>query len=459
MKKFISILFILFFVVGYSQNYADKKAYLVDSIDLSLLTPPELDYLNTELDKFKKSDNDTLKLYTLSLIVERIYEAQIWTKYNRLMLEMAEIGLQKEVNDSLKKVYLKYKAFATNNIGFYYDNTGRPDLAIKNFLAAEKIYEQIDNKTELANIFNNMAHTYMNLGNYEKSIELYQKSYDLRIELKDEDAIANSLNNIGVVYGSTGKFEKSLEYYEQSLSIRKKLKNDFGIASNMMNIGIIYLKMNKPNTALDYLTKGQKIHEKINNKQGVAACLKNIGIAYSYQGKYDKTIENIQQALDIYSEINDKEGVSNCHRFIGMAQLKTNQTKEGEQSLLKSYEIGKEIGYPFLIETAARELYLFYKEKNQSNKALQFHELYIQMKDSVESTATKQLLLQNDYKKDIEEQLEKDSNQKEIKVLETENELLKEKVSSQSTLVYSLYTVIGLLLIILGITYFKTKKG
>ncbi|HHZ65005.1 MAG TPA: tetratricopeptide repeat protein, partial [Flavobacteriales bacterium] len=116
--------------------------------------------------------------------------------------------------------------------------------------------------------------------------------------------------------------------------------------------------------ALEHFDKSLKIREEIGDKKGMAISLGNIGNIYDDQGNYEKAL--------VY-----------CTKALSIAQ---------------------EIGNVVTIEEASNNLWGTYKKLGKHSQALEMHELYIEMRDSINSEentkATIRLQLQYEYEKE-----------------------------------------------------------
>jgi len=220
------------------------------------------------------------------------------------------------------------------------------------------------------------------------------QSLEIQKEIDDKQGIAISLNNIGAIYDNQGNTDKALEYHLQSLEIRKNDKQ--GIAYSLNNIGFNYNNQSNTDKALEYLLQSLEIRKEINDKQGIAYSLNNIGFNYNNQGNPDKALEYYLQSLEIRKEINDKKGIAYSLNNIGWVLLELKNYAAATDYCTRSLRAAEELGYPENIMNAAGSLHKIYKAMAQRAqkqgvweygehyaKALEYNELYTQMRDTV----------------------------------------------------------------------------
>lgn len=139
MKNYIGFILILFLAISSisanAQNYADKKHYLVDSLDLSILSESDRLLVDSCLKIYHAAKHDTTKINAINTIVENSWDINLWPKYNSWAYKFTNNKLStypisseghKEKSDPVKLTLYKYLANAIYNIGYFYDIQGDP---------------------------------------------------------------------------------------------------------------------------------------------------------------------------------------------------------------------------------------------------------------------------------------------------------------------------------------------
>ncbi|MEK8178907.1 ATP-binding protein [Flavobacterium buctense] len=246
-----------------------------------------------------------------------------------------------EKNDSLGIArYYKYK-------GHYHHFKNANDSAFYNYIEAEKIFQFLDNKYEIALINlnksfiqNNIndylggelsakkAHNYfkekkfynkefkslISLGNIyqsigvnENAIKCYKDAMNLIDKIDDYDYVEKNpkvtcLNNIGNVYREQNNFKKAIFYFNLALKEKKITEKDpvlYGLLLN--NLGYCYLKTNQKGTK-NLFVKAQKIFDSIGLKDENAICNINLSEYFSKKGDSLKANFHAELALKLAKE-------------------------------------------------------------------------------------------------------------------------------------------------------------
>ena len=82
--KTIFFFTLLYFAIlkSVSQNYADPKYYLVDSLDLDAVGENDKKIVDASLKLFHEAINDTSRINAVNVIVEESWDDDVWPKYN-----------------------------------------------------------------------------------------------------------------------------------------------------------------------------------------------------------------------------------------------------------------------------------------------------------------------------------------------------------------------------------------
>jgi class 3 adenylate cyclase len=276
-------------------------------------------------------------------------------------------------------------SIATNlvSIGDIYFAQSNYPVALTYFQKSLKIREELGIKKDIARSLKLIGDVYYRQGNYPLAMEYYQKSRKIQEEIGNKDGIASTLRNIGNIYYRQDNDNLALEYYQKSLKLYEEIESKDGVAACLNNIGNIYNEQGNNTMALENYQKSLKLYEEADNKQGVGYQLCNVGLIYEKQGNYALATEYYQKSLKIAEEGGDKQDLT--YPLAGLAQVNLKQ-KSYDKSIEyseKGLKIAQEIQAPREYRDIMGTLYETYKLKGDYLKALEYHELYKMMNDSI----------------------------------------------------------------------------
>ncbi len=349
---------------------------------------------------------------------------------------------------AIAKKQKKYEAKANNLQGTYFYNIGDYAKSMESHKRSLFLMKEIDDKKGIASALSNIGVLYKIQGDFTTAIDYYTQGLKIKEGLGDKKGIAISYNNIGNIYSNLGDYKHAIDYFNKGLVIWEELKDKKGISGSLNNIGMIYFG-NKDNVkALDNYTRSLKIREETDDKPGVAKSLGSIGSLYFSEKEYGKAIENYSRALKINEEIGDKQGIANANANIGGIYLIQNDYSKAISYSNKGLLIAQKIGAILEVQAASENLYIAFKKIGKGKEALEMHELFIQMRDSINSETSKKEVVKQEFKYQYEKKTAADS----VKASE-EKKVVDAQFHQAQTQRYVLYIGIALLIVFAGFMF------
>ena len=285
-----------------------------------------------------------------------------------------------------------------NNIGLIYQQQGNLTESKKYYQKSLDKFEKLGFIYRTTGPLNNIGSIYKILGDYSIAMEYFNRAMKIGEEYEIKQAISISLNNLGEIYREMGEYNLAMQNFKRSLFIDEELKNKHGLTKTLNNIGLVYNSQKEYHEALGNYLISLEISEELGDKSGMAKTLILSGNIYEKQGELEKAMNYYQRSLETQKEVGDKQGIASSH--INIANIYCKQERyiksilHGDIGLSISVEMGlaKEIG------DAANVLHKANKISGSQKKALEMHELYIVMRDSIVNKNNTRTLIEQDYK-------------------------------------------------------------
>ncbi|MCA1965320.1 MAG: histidine kinase [Flavobacterium sp.] len=319
--------------------------------------------------------SDSLKIKNYFKIANRYFGVLEYEKYKEITNKVLEISKSKK--DSLNIARAEYY------LGDYYFSTSKNDSAYYYYLEAEKKYENLNDKPNLASTKLHKAY----ILSYEKDfigseIETV-KVLNVATEIKDQELIYECFVNLGISLSGLGNYEKALEYHQKSLSQIKNIKNEnykpILQAQAINNIGFVYLNLGKFKEAGEIFAEGLKINN-LKEMQPVLYISLVDNYAYSrFKINKNEGLSGFKTALDLGDEIDDIYSKINIRVHLVEYFLSKNDTiialkyNEEANRLAKESKYNKE-----LLQTLD-----FYTEL-KPKEGLKYAKEYIKISDSLQ---------------------------------------------------------------------------
>jgi signal transduction histidine kinase len=274
------------------------------------------------------------------------------------------------------------KVEALNSLGIGYYTQGDKAKGIDYMQQALAVAEKSRIKPKLAGCYNTLGNVYNLEGNFVLALEYYQKAVKIHEELKNKQGMAIALSNMGRVYNWLKDYEKVVIYLQKALAIKQETQDRQGIVFSLQEIAIAYDRLGNHTLAINYYRQALEFNDLLFVKEK-AVIQSNMGFAYMKQDKYDSAKVYFQIARQKLEELEAKYNLA--YTFDGLAKLSIRQNKYNEavEYALKGMALAKQIKDIWTIKELAETLARAYKGTQQYDKALEYHELFKQIQDSL----------------------------------------------------------------------------
>lgn len=462
MKSFVSTIVLLFFCVFLQaqQKEIDSLNHLLqihktaDADRLHLLNSLAYYYATVNVEKGLELSSEAIAIAERLNVKPQLGRAYINKANNYITAGKDSLAL-----NLLHKVLEFPNADKNSNgevlygIAKIHQNWSQYDTAINFYQQAYPIFEAKKDYLNVAKVLNGMGICYMYSSNYTKALETYiQALHYYEIDEQTHTlGYANVLSNIGLIYGRMEyKLQFSLEYYERALRIYEQNDYKLGIANTLSNMANVYDNLNEPLKAIDLQKQAYNIFEAIGNKPGMASALTNIGIAYTSVPDYQQTIHYLQQTLPIYKEMGNINNLGIVEYYMGEAfmEMPISQANlsKAEQHLNQAVILGKETNNMQTQADSYNLLSKLYSKKSDFKRALEYKELAIALKDSLNSQDLKDEITRLEVKYEYEKQANLDKAENEKKQALAQAEVERHKLIRNGSILGGVVLISGILL-------------
>ena len=123
--------------------------------------------------------------------------------------------------------------------------------------ATHALEESVDNFEDTLLVRRKGATTLANLGNvyslssdWQHASECYEKSLGIFQEQENRLDVAKIIGNLANVYSQAGNWAKASDFYQQSLNMFAELNDHYGEGQTLANLGILWVKQNQEEKAI-----------------------------------------------------------------------------------------------------------------------------------------------------------------------------------------------------------------
>ncbi|MFO7659937.1 MAG: tetratricopeptide repeat protein [Candidatus Cloacimonadaceae bacterium] len=216
---------------------------------------------------------------------------------------------------------LTIQAHASHILGTIYAYLDAYDLALENYLKAQRLNDKLGEKTRQAEALNSMGDIYIKLSDIPKATECFEKAHMLYPEYE------RCINNLGYLKMLKGELDEAIRFYRMACKISASNGSLRSEIISHINISDALCKLGKPELALEEL----KAADILINK-GKIETPNEIRCALLLNLSYVKQM--LDDDVNALSHLNDALDLSQT------AQLKDYQQKSFH--MLASYNAAKE---------------------------------------------------------------------------------------------------------------------
>ncbi len=313
-------------------------------------------------------------------------------------------------------------ASTLNEMGNLYNQKGNIAEALRRYLQSLKIRQQIGNSKEIAKSLTNIGLTYRKLGLINNATRYLEQAKQL-INMEDPQEASYILINLGNLYIDQKLYDKALSVFQEALFYREKTGDEIGIAKSLKSLALAQQQQGLFDKAAGNLQKALKIARKLNDGRAIADVLNDLGNLERQRGRLKEAKKYFEDAALTYDESAIFDGKALCLRKVGEVQIKLGQLDEAEKNINLSINLGKEIGNMALVQFGYLAKNEFYKAKNNYKLAYDFYVKHIKLRDSLEN------MRKNETNLEAQLDLELDKKREELRLLESEVEVLKKEAT------------------------------
>jgi len=280
------------------------------------------------------------------------------------------------------------------NLASVYNNMGRFVESIDYCQKAEQIIITKKNDYLVAKIKSSKATSYLNIGDYPNSLDNNKKAIKLYQKINQETNIAAELITYGNILIRTGKWEEAIKNYSETLFIAKKKRDKRIEAKVLMELGYVFRGHRFLYLAIDHFREAERVYKKQQFKQGIVIALyerANTYLSLKMTKEIDVLIEQIKELtpkesfmrsflynlefcihnqnknfteamncanllLDFFKKAEDKRGEAESFEKIASVYYNLSELEPAEKYGKKALEISEKIGDKLLVDSCKRLL-------------------------------------------------------------------------------------------------------
>jgi len=334
-----------------------------------------------------------------------------------------------------------------------------------------------------------------NAGAFDKAIAKYQECLNMATALKDSLRIANSLVSIGISNDRAGRFEEALQYYfkaldaydhigntvkmggtlknigntyrvmknyakatgflQQALELQYISKDSARIANVLNDIGLVYMDQDSSQKALEYFDKIIRVYDRNIDEDVRGYVLNNLALTQADLKRYPQALSNYQSSLAIMTKNNDQYGIALVSGNMGELYYHMHDFPRALDHHLRNLALVRRIHSSELLKDTYDNLAKTYQSLGNYPKAYEYSMHALRLKDTIYQEQSARSLAE------MEARYQNEKKQKEILLLQQNNNLVRIQLLNQRLIKYILLAGIGIILIVAAFLYreYRNKQA
>jgi len=295
-------------------------------------------------------------------------------------------------NDSLR-------AEAHNVYGQAYQAKNENILALRNYLSALRIAEELKNPSLILNCYQYLSSFYLEIEDYDKAIDYMTMAYKKLDDTREKNAPYQKVifnNYIGNLYAYKKNYDMAISYFELSIRMADSLK--FSTLKIPAYVSLLnqYLRIDEPKKALDYLNSppGDNLKKYLGNFGMASMIDQAYGVVYTELGNYDSARIYLEKARPMFENSSNENNKVNFYTQLASFYRKSGDKEHAIEYYLKVKEFSEKNGLLENVKRASRYLDTLYRQSGDIATASIYNGIYYQYKDSIETLKREKELTQ-----------------------------------------------------------------
>ena len=433
-----------------------------NSTDTDQLQESRWKKYETKIQKWSKSNSDSMLFYIMRLRNEAVAADNAKWKAKGLMLE-----------------------------GSYHSDKGNPDTAIALLQMAMNLADSIQDSTIIKQTHSYLGSHYFEIGFFNKAEKEYLACLDYAEKLHDSSLIVRCYNNLGSLAENTDNLKKAQDYINKAMTMAELTGDTLIMATSMRNLAFVMMKSGDSLMGLRYLLASLTLLNKVHNVKWISTIYSDLGIYYRHTIP-DSAYYYYKKSLDIHVLRGDDGNIMITQFNMANLLFDKGKYREAEQVFMKIYKktrqqnnlIGQAYSsimlasvYEKLKDFANATKYItiaedlaaqwkqpdytknvyssrieIYKAQGKYKEAVASYEDYDHLKDSLSSAENKHSIL------GLQNQFNTEKKEFEIAALKQQTAIQKDKLNDRLVLIISLVIIISLITLSLGVMVISYRK-
>ena len=286
-------------------------------------------------------------------------------------------------NDSLK-------VEANSLFGNVYLARNDKIMALRYYLTALRIAEDIKNPSLVRSCYVNLSGFYSDIEDYDKAIDYSALAYKKLDEMHEKNVPyqrAIDLNSIGKLYAYKKSNDIAISYFERSLALADSLKFSNLKTPAYLSLLNQYIRTDQPQKALEYFnsSRGKELQSYLRNFGMSPFIDQAYGVIYTGLKQFDSARSCFNRSAEFFEKNPNELAKMNYYAQLASLYEKTGEFDKSINFYGKVKDIADRMGQLESAQAAAKHLDTLYNKTGNYQQASTYNSIYYKYKDSIET--------------------------------------------------------------------------
>ncbi len=356
--------------------------------------------------------------------------------------------------------YDRHHAQLTLDLGVLYGKTGEYEKFKTSSRTAIASFSAAGDSLGLIAAYSNLGRCYQLMGQFDSAIVHLYRSAEIAEAFRPTQLLAtthlrysgNTYNNLGIAYMENGDLANAMRFYEKATQKKKELNDPVEVGNMYINIGGVMFGQNKLKTARSYLDSAAFFYRKENHQTGVLLCETNAAAVSNVVQEYDKTLTHAREGIRIARQLSDRSNLTLNYIHIGTAYGRQNKPLLADAYLDSAMQVAKAVNSKNLIAEVTNVRYELALAGKDFEKALHLRNEYYTVKDSMYQVQKSKEIAE------LETQYKTTEKEREIVLLNKDNELKEASLQRNGLLIAGLVIFIVLMAVVFYFWRYRARQ-
>lgn len=268
-------------------------------------------------------------------------------------------------------------------IGAAYQAQRQYDPALRHFVRALRLYQQLHNEPGRARALRMLGRAQYLQGDTGQAYDTYKQALAITLSSGDARSRAQVYSNLGELLGAGAQWQRALRSYEQAYAEWQQAGNLPGQAQALNSIGLAHHQLRQYSRSLYYLRLSLQQARQLGDSTSTGEALASTGRVYQDVGNYEVALNFYTQAISQLPQRTPPARRAAALQVLALVQDSLSYRVAAIRSLQQALPLAQQAGSQIQVSTFYQKLASLYERENNYTQALAAQRRYSELQDSV----------------------------------------------------------------------------